>query len=166
MRCFSLLSHALLLLLLADLGLLDPGRLPRLDPVVELLQLLLVLLPLLEVLGDQRLQLYQVLLPSLAGDVVQVDQFSLGQPGSGNLGHGEAWLRGNFGTVLFFFRFHSVIFFFGFRLRLRFWFWFFFFFGLGSGFFLFRFGRLFLRFGGFGLGGFFFFFFYLLLADF
>ena len=84
------MSHALLLLLLADLGLLDPGRLPRLDPVVELLQLLLVLLPLLEVLGNECLQLDQVLLPPLAGDVVQVDQLSLGQPGSGNLGHGEA----------------------------------------------------------------------------
>merc|ERR1719457_453506 len=162
MRCFSLLSHALLLLLLADLGLLDPGRLPRLYPVVELLQLLLVLLPLLEVLGNECLQLDQVLLPPLAGDVVQIDQLPLGQPGSGNLGHGEAWLRGYFGTVLFFFRLHSVIFFFGFRLRFWFWFWFFFFFGLGSGFFLFRFGRLFLRFGGFGLGGFFFFFLLLL----
>merc|ERR1712168_1126443 len=118
---------------------------------------ILVLLPLLEVLGDQRLQLNEVLLPPLASDVVQIDQLSFGKLGSGNFGHGEAWLRGNFSTVLFFFWLHGVIFFFGFGFRfwLRFRF-FFLFFLFGSSFFL-RFGRLFFCFGGFlfGLGGFF-----------
>merc|ERR1739838_989999 len=105
----SFLFHAFFFFGLSDLGLLDTGGLTLFDAVLEEHQLVLVFLALLKVLGDERLQLDEIFLASLACDVVEVNELTFGKSRRRDPRDGKSWLGGDFLAGLFLFFLHDVI---------------------------------------------------------